>query len=1108
MGALFCRESICWQFWTKCYGSVTETSQNVTNGGKTTVRSLSGTIYVYYFFSLLCIFLPKWALSQAKYSIQHYTSDNGLPQNSIKSISADATGFVWLASEDGLVRFDGRNFAVFGSVTGQVNSMRVMHIAPTFSKHHRATKNNERVDVAYAKFISDEWLRIEDGKVFADTAFSNRPGGRAFSAQMAGKKKFDVVGLPALWTTPLKGAVVKIEAGRIDGNFFLCDSSQATYYSNWKPRHQVRFSADKLLNYFSVGGELYYFDGRGSLVHLTKAGPRSSALGGDIASNPVFGQDSPGIKLYWNLNSDQAYLYLNKQLYSLEQGLGKTLTTKLLVSDFDFPGNHIVVIHHDRQNKKVFLGSPTNGLFVLTMHQFETVTLPGAGANNVFYAQLPYDSNSVVTPTGIVIGKKSGKPIHSSLPALMNVEGADDRTIFRDKRGDLWISRGWNLFRVNPKSGTTQQWLFKDQVEAIYQTGETQLCVGIIGKGIYKIDLDPPQAEPQLIIGDYSKRITCFGSRHENDLLVGTMDGLYALNVVTGNTRLLPGTENAYITSITPSRGKHIWLTAQEKGVMLIDGQQKAVLLPIDKNGYLNSAHCVVPDSLGYLWVPTNKGLFQMRYADVMDYAHRVDNGSIQSSDIQKNHDAGLFYLYHTADEGFKTNEFNGNCFPWNAQLSNGYVSLPSLNGLVWFRPSGIGHNLPENGIVLDRITVNRHPVQINGDTLQLPLSPENIRLYFSTAYFGNPYNLNLWYALLEENADVRNAAWQSVENKDGDILIQYSSLKSGKYQLLIRKQSGFGIGNYITKTIHVIVPELWYETLVARLLLVCGLVVMIITGLQLYNRYKIRVVRKEKQQLEQIVIQRTDSLRQALSELEESKSLQDQQLQTMSRMLASISHDVLSPLNYITTVSGELPGLASENDLDEIAEVGSMIETVSGKTTKLVRDLLSYLKIQVYGKKLHFEEVRLNELINEKIGLFESIMHRKGIGVIQMVPGHFTVRSDYQLLSIIIHNLVDNAIKYTSHGQIEFHVREHAGQSQLVVSNSGMHLPQETIDFVNSTETETNEPFQAGDGGHLGLIIVKEVARLIGVEIKADQSEKINFYISFFQLDGRASGR
>jgi len=51
----------------------------------------------------------------------YFNDENGLPQNSIKDISKDKEGFIWLATESGLVRFNGKRFRVFKEIDGFTN---------------------------------------------------------------------------------------------------------------------------------------------------------------------------------------------------------------------------------------------------------------------------------------------------------------------------------------------------------------------------------------------------------------------------------------------------------------------------------------------------------------------------------------------------------------------------------------------------------------------------------------------------------------------------------------------------------------------------------------------------------------------------------------------------------------------------------------------------------------------------------------------------------------------------------------------------------------------------------------------------------------------------
>src|SRR5262245_50525298 len=67
---------------------------------------------------LLClVFLFGSQAAYAQYSFDHWTADNGLPQNNVRAIVQTRDGYLWLATLDGLVRFDGVRFTVFNKST-------------------------------------------------------------------------------------------------------------------------------------------------------------------------------------------------------------------------------------------------------------------------------------------------------------------------------------------------------------------------------------------------------------------------------------------------------------------------------------------------------------------------------------------------------------------------------------------------------------------------------------------------------------------------------------------------------------------------------------------------------------------------------------------------------------------------------------------------------------------------------------------------------------------------------------------------------------------------------------------------------------------------------
>ena len=85
--------------------------------------------------SSLCIGLEMAAQADS-YSILHFTNENGLPQNTIKGIEIDKKGFVWLATEVGLARYDGYRFQLYNQLNSpKLSADRIVRMARMRDQH-------------------------------------------------------------------------------------------------------------------------------------------------------------------------------------------------------------------------------------------------------------------------------------------------------------------------------------------------------------------------------------------------------------------------------------------------------------------------------------------------------------------------------------------------------------------------------------------------------------------------------------------------------------------------------------------------------------------------------------------------------------------------------------------------------------------------------------------------------------------------------------------------------------------------------------------------------------------------------------------------------------
>lgn len=1049
----------------------------------------------------LLIFLglsvPDPVFSQKNYSVTHYNGDNGLPQNSIKGITSDSEGFIWLGTEDGLARFDGSRFYLFNKQNLGVSDARVSSIHRGRTGQRKPGSTGNRINYAY---FNTECVRIENGVARLDTGYHNRRIKSINKVRPGKNVVFEAEGLPSAYAKLYPLNHYMLLAGENDDDFYLCEPGRVSYYESWKKQNTVAFEVPGLWNFFTMGNWLYYLHDNQTISGILHNKQMEMPLLGDILKYPGFEKRKQPMQLFWNHIAGQAFIYLDKNLYILDQRKDGRLLTRLLVEDFDLVQTNIEKVYFDSVQQKIYLGSGTDGLYILTRHQFETLMVAGEHKNNVFYGQTPYDDYSVLTSGGRLIGKDSlrGKIVSELVPAFAGVQVVDQRVLVRDRKNTIWMMLGSEVVRLDRKNEKIiDRWSFFNQLESIHRGREGTLLASVIGKGLYEIDPQYAASRAKLLVkGPLPANMTRLMFLNSNTILLGTTKGLYKIDIRSGNIKIVPGTDELHIKSIHTFDKEHVWFTALEKGLILLTPKQELVFFPLDKNRYLSSPHCVVNDGRGYFWLTTNKGLFQMAIKDLLYYAEsrlgkEPDRPSGQyPADDQDD----LFYMYHTKDEGFNTNEFNGSCEPCAAKLGNGYISLPSLKGLVWFRPEKIINRGPAGSIILDKAEVGRKPVAVRGDTIFFPLNPRQVRLYLSTVNFGDNYNLNLSYALIKENTVAISSDWIPVSNTEPNIL--FSSLNSGKYTLLIKKRSGFGIGNYTIKKIHLVVPPMWYETWLFRVLLV----VVLLAVIYCYSKLKIRSVQRENVRLEQLVEKRTERLNTALIELEESKNEMGRQVHMLSRLLTSMTHDVQSPLNYIALTSAGIRKMIEQGSLSDVSDLGDLISDSSHRISVMLRDLLDYIKVQVYGNRMKFEDIELSALVENKLQIFKSVINNNGSHFKNEIPAGLQVFSDYQMLSIMIHNLIDNAAKFTVNGSICARTQVHEdGKVELIISNSATGVPEELLELINMTEEKepavTDKPVRRAG---LGLLIVKEISTLIGVNLRVTETDMTRFHLYF----------
>ena len=194
------------------------------------------------------------------------------------------------------------------------------------------------------------------------------------------------------------------------------------------------------------------------------------------------------------------------------------------------------------------------------------------------------------------------------------------------------------------------------------------------------------------------------------------------------------------------------------------------------------------------------------------------------------------------------------------------------------------------------------------------------------------------------------------------------------------------------------------------------------------------------------------------------------------SIFLANMSHEIRTPLNAIVGFSSLLAYGESDLTKEDIIEFTSLIEKNSRLLMVLISDILDLSKIESNTMEFSFCSVSLHRVLNE-IGSAQRINMREGVELLLDLPGQeVTVYTDPARLSQVINNLVNNAIKFTSEGNIRIGYRPAAsGYVNIFVEDTGTGISREVLEHIFDRFYK-GDSFKQGTG--LGLSICKTIVK------------------------------
>jgi len=213
-------------------------------------------------------------------------------------------------------------------------------------------------------------------------------------------------------------------------------------------------------------------------------------------------------------------------------------------------------------------------------------------------------------------------------------------------------------------------------------------------------------------------------------------------------------------------------------------------------------------------------------------------------------------------------------------------------------------------------------------------------------------------------------------------------------------------------------------------------------------------------------------------------------QLEEVRReFVANVSHELRTPLSIF---QGYLENLLDEPSMarKDQAEIFEILRKHSQRLNALLEDLLTIARLESRHEKLTTRELPLGELLQAVAGDWEGKVRQKNLKLeIDVAPGLPTIVADRLRIEQVVHNLLENAIKYTdSGGRVTLRATAEPGFVKLRVEDTGIGIPPSDLPhiferFYRADKARTRE--QGGTG--LGLSIVKHIVHLHGGTVAAE---------------------
>lgn len=956
-------------------------------------------------FAILClVFLFNVTLVSANNCLV-FTSERELPSSKVNQVFQDSEGVIWVATEDGLARFDGADFATFRNDEADTTSLQNNYVRQVYED------GNGRLYVATLsglQIYDRDWRRFP--RVTAYIEGVPFPQGINVSSIVNVNDSTIMVGTSGHGIFVLRednrGLVLEQDAELLPNCYYiesiLSDSAGNLWIATLDKGVFVVDGSRKVIANYTFGGNescfsmveagngiIYIGTSHGNLLRCDAATGKSSVVATqrqlhsaivvmrlDNPQTLLLGTDGDGLKTF-NINTNELADY-NLSIVGLA-------SNKLKVHSIMRDNRHSlwlgcfqqgVVFEPTADNEFVFIGSRSSVANTIGSCCVMSVTCDG---NNIWVGT---DNDGIY-----LLNSDFSLKRHYSADSQT---GAMPRTIlcmYRDSRHTMWIGSYLDgLFRLNEATGKCERVELKigentsqaKSIPCIVEDAHHNLWVTVTGVGICRVNLSTREQNFYLPMpSGVGRSATSNQLPHawinaillvDNKLYFGGYGGFGCLDVenddfvsALGVNRLLTN-EVVYVMR-EDANGK-IWI-GTATGLYQFDPQTRETTKFTTTNGLPdNSISSIERSTDGNLWISTNSGISCLN----------LQNQS--------------FSNYYASD-GLQCNEFSKAASSVNPE---GMIFFGGMNGLICFNPLKISKHYSIPGIRLTNFYIHNEAVTrgtlsggrpvvdrdiTKAEKVYLSHTDNSFSIEFAAIEFANPERISYLY-----NMDGKG--WIHLNRRDNKV--SFSNLKPGKHEFCVKAADSNSFSKTRRLEIHIAAP--WYATMVAYICYALLLIAVIVLGV--------------------LHLRRNHLLRMKVLEHKHAEDINEAKLQ----FFINISHEIRTPMSLIIGPLHKL--MVTDTDAGRQRSYDT-IRRNAERILNLINELMDIRKIDKGQMRLNFEELNIVDVVRDMCSNFEYQADLQEIKLnFNSSDSEIKAWVDADNFDKIIVNILSNAFKFT----------------------------------------------------------------------------------------------